>query len=83
MRPIETRLAKKKFNFQFAPESVSYELSGFEHNAITPFGMRRNIPVIICSRLLSPNLSAPVIYLGGGKVFFLFIRMYISLIAFA
>eukprot|EP01038_Epipyxis_sp_PR26KG_P010798 gene10798-14496_t len=66
LRIPEKRISKKKFQFQLAPDEMSLKLSGFEHNAITPFGMKVNIPIIICSKCSQVN--PPVIYLGGGKV---------------
>ena len=44
--PEDVRLSKKKYNFQLADEQTSYELSGFRHNAVTPFGMLRPVPVV-------------------------------------
>lgn len=67
LRAPEQRLSKSSFNFQLASEETSFELSGFGHNAICPFGMRvKNIPVIICDRCL--EVKPPLLYLGGGKV---------------
>ena len=45
LMPPEKQLSKKKFNFQLADEEVSFELSGFSHNAVTPIGMRHPVPV--------------------------------------
>lgn len=45
--PEDVRLSKKKYNFQLADEQTSYELSGFKHNAVTPFGMLRPVPVLV------------------------------------
>jgi prolyl-tRNA editing enzyme YbaK/EbsC (Cys-tRNA(Pro) deacylase) len=60
-------LSKNSFNFQFASEEDSYRLSGFEHNAITPYGLKvGNVPVIVDSRLLEVSQSR--IFLGGGLV---------------
>lgn len=65
LTPKEHRLAKKKFHFRLVEEKVSYALSGFKHNAISPYGMLTpNIPVIVCRRCL----DHPIIYLGGGEV---------------
>jgi prolyl-tRNA editing enzyme YbaK/EbsC (Cys-tRNA(Pro) deacylase) len=65
LTPKENRLAKKKFHFRLAPDEISFKLSGFRHNALSPFGMLTpNIPVIICSRCLENT----IIYLGGGEV---------------
>ena len=42
-----TKLPKKKFNFQLASAEVSDRLTGFTHNAVTPFGMLHPIPVCV------------------------------------
>lgn len=48
LKPAESQLSKKKFNFQLADEQTSFELSGFKHNAVTPVGMRQPVPVGVC-----------------------------------
>lgn len=60
------RLPRKRFKFQLAAEDVSDRLTGFIHNAVTPFGMKAPIPVIVCQRVL--DVKPPFIYLGGGAV---------------
>jgi prolyl-tRNA editing enzyme YbaK/EbsC (Cys-tRNA(Pro) deacylase) len=57
-------LGKKNFNFRLAPEDVSDQLSGFEHNAVTPIGMKIQIPII----LDKPIADLEFIWLGGGEV---------------
>lgn len=64
-REPEQRLAKKKFNFQLTANETSDKLSGFKHNAISPFGLNVIMPIVMCSRIL--DLKPAVIYLGGGK----------------
>lgn len=66
LRKPEDRLSKKRFHFQLADDQASFELSGFGHNAISPIGLKLDIPIIICNRILS--LNPPIIYLGGGEV---------------
>ena len=66
LRRPEDRLSKKKFHFQLANDIDSFELSGFGHNAISPIGLKVNIPIIICKRCVSMN--PPIIFLGGGDV---------------
>lgn len=39
LRPVLSRLAKSKFNFKLASEENNNRLSGYKHNAVTPFGM--------------------------------------------
>lgn len=66
LRKPEDRLSKKRFHFQLADDQVGFELSGFGHNAISPIGMKTDMPVIVCRRILEvPN---SIIFLGGGKV---------------
>lgn len=61
------RLSKSSFNFQLAPDSVSYQLTGFAHNAISPFGLiEKRIPIVICTRCT--QVSPAMLYLGGGRV---------------
>lgn len=64
--PPEKRLAKKKINFQLAEEETSLKLSGFIHNAVTPFGMHTKMPVIICKACTF--LTPAFVWLGGGAV---------------
>ena len=66
LRPVEQRISKKKFHFQLASDEDNDRLSGFEHNAIAPFGLRQPIPMIICDHCVSCN--EPILFLGGGKV---------------
>eukprot|EP00388_Colpodella_angusta_P046183 GDKK01068504.1.p1 GENE.GDKK01068504.1~~GDKK01068504.1.p1 ORF type:complete len:238 (-),score=40.21 GDKK01068504.1:127-774(-) len=66
LRKPEDRLSKKKFHFQLADDQASFELSGFGHNAISPIGLKQDIPIIICNRIL--GLNPAIIFLGGGEV---------------
>lgn len=67
LRPPAERLSKSRFNFQLTADAKSYELSGFEHNAIAPFGFRQaGVPMVVCSRL--SELRPPLVFLGGGHV---------------
>ncbi|KAG0553497.1 hypothetical protein KC19_12G015900 [Ceratodon purpureus] len=62
----EGKIPKKRFNFRLAPEEESNRLSGFEHNAVTPIGMREDIPVILSDAIV--KLSPRFFWLGGGEV---------------
>jgi prolyl-tRNA editing enzyme YbaK/EbsC (Cys-tRNA(Pro) deacylase) len=44
------KLGKQFFNMRLAPEAASDELSGFEHNAVTPISCRTPLPIIISHR---------------------------------
>lgn len=62
----EGKIPKKQFNLRLAPEEVSNKLTGFEHNAVTPIGMREDIPVILSDAIV--KLSPRLFWLGGGEV---------------
>ncbi|BBN06786.1 hypothetical protein MPTK1_3g23870 [Marchantia polymorpha subsp. ruderalis] len=60
------KVPKKKFNLRLAPEEESNKLTGFEHNAVTPFGMVTDIPVILSDAIV--RLQPEYFWLGGGEV---------------
>ncbi|KAJ7553399.1 hypothetical protein O6H91_06G096400 [Diphasiastrum complanatum] len=60
------KFPKTKFNMRLAPESDSCNLTGYEHNAVTPLNMRTNIPVILSEKIL--KLEPNFLWLGGGEV---------------
>ena len=68
LRPEETRLARKRFNFQLADNGE--ELTGFRHNAVCPFGIinedKYQIPVFLSKACM--DASNNYIYMGGGAV---------------
>lgn len=45
---------------------VAQALTGFEHNAICPIGMTKNVPVIIAEAIT--KLDGDWMWLGGGQV---------------
>jgi prolyl-tRNA editing enzyme YbaK/EbsC (Cys-tRNA(Pro) deacylase) len=45
---LQKALPKKRFNFQLAEEREAAELTGFVHNAVTPFGLKTRVPVCLC-----------------------------------
>lgn len=57
---------KRCFNLRLAPSEVSDELSGYEHNAVSPFGMRMKMPIIMSHTIAS--LDPGIMYLGAGEV---------------
>ncbi|KAK7265917.1 hypothetical protein RJT34_33542 [Clitoria ternatea] len=59
-------IAKKKFNLRLAPEETSTELTGYGHNAVTCFGMKTDIPVILDEAIV--KLTPDFFWLGGGEV---------------
>ena len=53
------------FKLNVAPAEASDELSGFSHNAVTPFGMHCAVPVVV-SRSVADK--GGFVWLGGGEV---------------
>lgn len=66
LRAPEFRLPRKRFHFQLASEDVSNSLGGFNHNAVSPFGLLTDLPIVICRRCL--DVRPPYLFMGGGKV---------------
>ncbi|KAJ3402515.1 hypothetical protein HDU80_005022 [Chytriomyces hyalinus] len=55
---------KKNFNLRVASEAESDEFTGYKSGGVTPFGMARNVPVIVSKAIL--DLRPPVLFLGAG-----------------
>ena len=66
LRAPEKRLPRKRFHFQLAAEAVSNSLGGFDHNAVSPFGLLNDLPIVICKRCV--DMKNSYLYMGGGKV---------------
>jgi prolyl-tRNA editing enzyme YbaK/EbsC (Cys-tRNA(Pro) deacylase) len=62
----ESRISKNKIHLRLADENDSRALSGFVHNAVSPFGMLAKIPTIVCNSCV--QLSPKLVWLGGGAV---------------
>ncbi|KAK9120639.1 hypothetical protein Syun_018256 [Stephania yunnanensis] len=59
------KIPKKKFNLRLAPEEVSLDLTGYEHNGVTCIGMKTSIPVILDEAIA--KLEPDFFWLGGGE----------------
>ena len=58
------KVGKKKFKFRLASPEENDEESGFEHNAVTPIGIKNaKIPIILSSRLMELDHF----WMGGGE----------------
>eukprot|EP00887_Chlorella_sp_A99_P000460 scaffold17.g460.t1 len=58
--------SRKHFNMRLAPEAVSDELTGFSHNAVSPIGIRTQLPVVLSHRIM--QLSPDFFWIGAGEV---------------
>jgi len=66
LRPVPERLAKRKLNFRMAKEEANSRLTGFTHNAVSPFGLAVALPIVLCRSIT--ELKNPYVYLGGGEI---------------
>jgi prolyl-tRNA editing enzyme YbaK/EbsC (Cys-tRNA(Pro) deacylase) len=55
-------------NFKLASPDVSELVTGYSHHSVTPFGMKKNIPIII-SDSITKMPPDTVIWLGAGQRF--------------
>eukprot|EP00775_Hariotina_reticulata_P009630 gene9630-9790_t len=60
------KVGKQYFNMRLCPEDVSDQLSGYEHNAVTPIGMKTPLPVILSHQIA--KLQPDVFFIGAGEV---------------
>eukprot|EP00002_Diphylleia_rotans_P023315 TRINITY_DN4584_c0_g1_i3.p1 TRINITY_DN4584_c0_g1~~TRINITY_DN4584_c0_g1_i3.p1 ORF type:complete len:200 (-),score=31.58 TRINITY_DN4584_c0_g1_i3:631-1230(-) len=60
----EGTVSKQYYNFRLAPEEISCQLTGYDHNAVTPLGMKTKIPVILSESIT--KLQPGYFFLGGG-----------------
>ena len=58
-------LSRKLFNMRLCPADVSQQLTGFEHNAVTPVGTQTLLPIIMSDRI--PQLQPDWFWLGAGQ----------------
>jgi prolyl-tRNA editing enzyme YbaK/EbsC (Cys-tRNA(Pro) deacylase) len=60
------RVGKQFFNMRLCDEAVSDDLSGFEHNAVSPIGIKTHMPWVISHEIL--KLEPDFFWLGAGEV---------------
>jgi prolyl-tRNA editing enzyme YbaK/EbsC (Cys-tRNA(Pro) deacylase) len=49
----DNKLGKKAFHFRLVSENTSYNLTGYKHNAVTPFALSVSMPMIISAGITS------------------------------
>jgi hypothetical protein len=70
--PSAKALSTAKFNFAVAQPADSDRLTGYLHNAVSPFGMSTPLPVLVTrqvAELPRTQPHAPYVWLGGGEVY--------------
>lgn len=60
------RVGKQYFNMRLCPEDVSDSLSGYEHNAVSPIGIKTPLPIILSHEIT--KLQPDFFFLGAGEV---------------
>lgn len=56
----------KWYNMRLAPEAVSDELTGFEHNGVSPIALKTRLPIVMSHKIA--ELRPDVFFLGAGEV---------------
>ena len=56
---------KKQYSIRMVSQEVSDALSGFPHNAVTPIGMVKEVPVLLSDKI--KTLPEGKLWLGGGE----------------
>jgi prolyl-tRNA editing enzyme YbaK/EbsC (Cys-tRNA(Pro) deacylase) len=62
----EGKIGKQFFNMRLCPEDVSDSLSGYEHNAVSPIGIKTPLPIIMSHEIA--QLQPDFFFLGAGEV---------------
>ncbi len=60
----EENVSRKGFHYRLADEEENLRLSGYRHNAVTPFMLLENMPIIVSKEI--SELSPKYFWLGGG-----------------
>eukprot|EP00735_Rhodelphis_limneticus_P013551 TRINITY_DN735_c0_g1::TRINITY_DN735_c0_g1_i1::g.18433::m.18433 TRINITY_DN735_c0_g1::TRINITY_DN735_c0_g1_i1::g.18433 ORF type:complete len:491 (+),score=97.73,SAM_2/PF07647.12/2.2e-15,SAM_2/PF07647.12/6e+03,SAM_1/PF00536.25/7.6e-15,tRNA_edit/PF04073.10/1.5e-07,Ste50p-SAM/PF09235.5/1.9e-05,SAM_PNT/PF02198.11/4.6e-05,SAM_PNT/PF02198.11/1.8e+03,Herpes_BLLF1/PF05109.8/0.18,Herpes_BLLF1/PF05109.8/38 TRINITY_DN735_c0_g1_i1:77-1549(+) len=59
-------LSKRSYHFRLANDKEMEELSGFEHNSVTPVGMKTALPIVLSQAIT--EVHPPFMWLGAGEV---------------
>ena len=60
------RPPKAAHHFRLAPEAVANDMAGFQHNAVSPLGLKTEIFVVVAEAIA--QLRSPFIWMGAGHV---------------
>ncbi|KAI9141526.1 hypothetical protein BKA69DRAFT_1124838 [Paraphysoderma sedebokerense] len=59
-------ISKKNYNFRVTAAETSLRITGYDNNAVSPFGMLTDIPIIITESIA--KLKPGIFFLGAGHV---------------
>ena len=62
----EGKTPRKKIKMRLAPAEVSYAITGYDHNAVTPINTKRKIPILLSHSIA--DLKPDFFWLGAGEV---------------
>lgn len=68
LRPVKQRLDPSLFDFRVASEDDNAMLTGYSHNAVTPFGMLQDVPIILSKAITECSNMTPFVWMGGGHI---------------
>ena len=68
LRPVSFRLDPSKFDFRLAPEEDNAQVTGYTHNAVTPFGLLQDVPIILSKAIVDSSDMTQFIWMGGGHM---------------
>jgi prolyl-tRNA editing enzyme YbaK/EbsC (Cys-tRNA(Pro) deacylase) len=66
LRPVADRLDNSNYDFRVASEEDNARLTGYSHNAITPFGMLKDIPIILPMAMIEDSPMNQLSWMDGG-----------------
>lgn len=66
LRPVQDRLDASQFDFRIASEQDNSDLTGYEHNSVTPFGLlqQEKVPIVLSAAVADLGFF----WMGGGHV---------------
>ena len=64
LRPVPDRLVDSDFDIRVASEEDNSKITGYDNNAVVPFGLLAPVPVF----LSSPIVPLRAFWMGGGHV---------------
>ena len=72
LRPAKKRLDPSKFDFRVASQIANDRLTGYTHNAVSPFGMKKaeEVPIVLAKAIVTEERRdmSQFIWMGGGHV---------------
>ena len=68
LKPVASRLDPSKFDLRLASEEHNAKVTGYSHNAVTPFGLLESVPIILAKAIVTNMDMTQFIWMGGGHI---------------